>query len=99
MRRKAAVAEGALAGTSSNGRNINGDRTNHATAARNAQVVAATQMAFTIPLPAGNAFLFRRALLDAIRSALSQAHVDGLIDVQTAVRCLSALPMPADQPR
>jgi hypothetical protein len=56
------------------------------------------EVRFTIPSPADNAFLFRRALLDAIRSAISQAHVDGVLDVATAVRCLAALPMPADPP-
>jgi hypothetical protein len=57
-----------------------------------------TEVTFKIPPPTEQPFLFRAALLNAIRSAISQAHVDGSIDVATAVRCLSALPMPADSP-
>jgi hypothetical protein len=48
---------------------------------------------FTIPPPAESPFTFRRALLDAIRSAISAAQVAGEIDAQAAVECCRALPM------
>jgi hypothetical protein len=53
---------------------------------------------FTIPPPADSPFLFRRALLDAIRSAISAAQIAGGIDTSLAIDCLKALPMP-DAPK
>jgi hypothetical protein len=59
-------------------------------------VSAASEITFRIPPPAASPFHFRRALLNAIRTAISQAHVHGELDTETVVRCLGALPMPMD---
>jgi hypothetical protein len=53
---------------------------------------------FTLPRAESSPFLFRKALLESIRRAISQAHVDGDLDVQTTVACLKALPVPEAQP-
>ncbi len=49
-------------------------------------------IAVNMPAPAESPFLFRRAFLNAIRTAISQAQIDGRIDAATAVACNRALP-------
>lgn len=51
------------------------------------------RVTFEIPPPA-DPFLFRRALLEAIRLAIGEAQVAGKIDAATAVACFRALPTP-----
>jgi hypothetical protein len=57
-----------------------------------------TAITFKLPPQAESPFLFRRTLLNAIRLAVSDAHIAGQIDVKTAVAALAALPMP-DAPK
>jgi hypothetical protein len=47
---------------------------------------------FEIPPAADSPFLFRRAFLAAIRTAISQAQIDCRIDAAIAVECNRALP-------
>jgi hypothetical protein len=44
-------------------------------------------------LPQLSPFLFKRALLEAIRLAVSEAHIRGEIDVEVTVSILGALPV------
>jgi hypothetical protein len=60
--------------------------------------IATRHITFIMPPASESPFLFRRALLAAIRSAISEAHVDGQIDVQTTVAALGALPMTEPRP-
>jgi hypothetical protein len=52
------------------------------------------EITFTIPPPADSPFLFRRAFLEAIRSAISEAQILGEIDAAMALECFKALPVP-----
>jgi hypothetical protein len=52
------------------------------------------QIVFNVPPPSDSSFLFRRAFLDAIRTAISKAQIAGEIDAQTAIECFKALPGP-----
>jgi hypothetical protein len=54
-----------------------------------------SEITFTIPAPADSPFLFRRAFIAAIRSAIAAAQTAGEPDVDVAVACFKALP-PAD---
>jgi len=60
--------------------------------------MSGAKITFTVPPPSNSPFIFRRAFLGAIRTAISQAHADGMIDVKTAVAALAALPI-ADPPK
>jgi len=60
--------------------------------------MSGTQISFAMPPSSSSPFVFKRALLGAIRTAISQAHADGMIDVKTAVAALAALPI-ADPPK
>jgi hypothetical protein len=53
---------------------------------------------FAVPGPENSPFLFKKALIESIRRAISQAHVDGDLDVQTTVNCLKSLPVPEPRP-
>jgi len=54
-----------------------------------------SEITFTIPGPADSPFLFRRAFIAAIRSAIAAAQTAGVLDTDRAVACFKALP-PAD---
>jgi hypothetical protein len=51
-----------------------------------------SNITITIPPAAESPFLFRRAFLAAIRSAISQAQIAGELEAAVVVECFKALP-------
>jgi hypothetical protein len=55
------------------------------------------RITFEIPTPCENSFAWRRKFLESIRSAIGQAHINGVIDARIAVESCRALPPPIPQ--
>lgn len=53
----------------------------------------AASITIEIPPLSDQPFIFRRAFLGAVRTAISQAQIAGRIDVELAVACFRALPI------